>query len=483
MRHAHAAARRAALGALAALAACGAAPPAPSPPPVDVEVPARFAGAADTAGAAPTPPLRVDWWTSFGDERLDALVLAALEHNQDLRAALARLEEAAAAHRITAGERWPEVDAALDAQRSRRLFLGFPFGGGGVPSSTTTTFGLSLSVRWELDVWGRVRAAESAALADVQAAQADFAAAQVSIAAQVCRAWFAAVEAKAQLELAEATVRAFRGTADDVRDRYRRGVRPALDVHFAETSLANAEAAVAERRDRVQRAQRALDVLAGRYPRGAAATPPQLPVELPPVPAALPGELLRRRPDLAAAERRLAAAGARVDSARAALYPRLALTGSAGTASEDLEDLADEDFRVWSIGANLLAPLFRGGALQANVERNQARAAEAAATYAGTVLRAFAEVEDVLSADGELAARQQATARAADHAGRARDLARQRYQAGLTDFLAVVDSQRQAFVAEASLLALARIRLENRIDLFLALGGGYGQDAPVEPSP
>jgi NodT family efflux transporter outer membrane factor (OMF) lipoprotein len=461
----------------ALLAACAASPPPTAPPP-DVALPERFGTEPGGSGA-----VRCDWWTTFGDERLDALVRAGLAHNHDLRAALARLEQAAATHRVAASERWPTADAGLDAQRARRLFLGFPFGGGGVPSSTTTTFGLSLSVRWELDLWGRVRSGESAALADVQAATADHAAAQLSLVGQICRAWFAAIEARAQLALAEATVRTFRGTADDVRDRYRRGVRPALDVHLAETDLANAQASVAERRERVQRAQRVLDVLVGRYPHGDAATPAGLPRELPALPAALPGELLRRRPDLAAAERRLAAAGARTDAARAALYPRLALTGSGGTTSEELEDLVDEDFRVWSIGANLLAPLFRGGALRADVARNEARAAEAAAAYGGIVLRAFAEVENVLAAEADLRARHEAIARAADHATRARDLARQRYQAGLTDFLAVADTQRQAFTADAAALTLARTRLENRIDLFLALGGGYAQDDPGAITP
>jgi multidrug efflux system outer membrane protein len=460
------------------LAACGSAPPTTAPP-ADVDVPAAFTTAVATDASA---ALREDWWTAFGDDDLSAIVFRGLDHNHDLRAALARFEAAMAAHGVAAGAAWPEVDGSLDAQRARRLFLGFPFGGGGVPSSTTTTFGLSLAVRWELDVWGRVRAGESAAIADVEAAAADVAAAQQSLAAQLCRTWFATIEATEQLALASATAATWRGTAEDVRDRYRRGVRPALDVHVAATNLANAEAAVTSRREQLQRVRRQLEVLAGAYPRGAQSTPTRLPTALPPIPAALPGELLQRRPDLVAAERRLAAAGCRVDAARAALWPRLALTASGGTASEDLGDLVDEDFHVWSIGANLLAPLFRGGALRADVARNQARLDEAVAAYGSAMLRAFAEVEDVLATEQQLVARAEHVAAAATHAQAAADLARERYQAGLADFLAVADSQRQAFLAGSARIALDRQRLENRVDLFLALGGGYRR-APAGGEP
>ena len=346
-----------------------------------------------------------------------------------------------------------------------------------MPRTTVTPSQLSLSVRWELDLWGRLRSLDQAALADQQALLHDLAAARLSLAGQVCRAYFTAVEARQQLVLAERTVAAFAATLEDVRDRFRRGVRPALDVHLAATNLANAEASVAQRREALQRALRQIDVLVGRYPSGLATAAPELPTTPATPPAGLPGELLQRRPDLLAAERRVAAAGGRVAAARAALYPRLSLTASGGTTSLDLEDLVDDDFRFWSFGGNLLAPLFRGGALRAEVRQRDAQRREAFAAYGDAVLRAFAEVEDVLATDGELRQRRTALARAADHAVRALELARERWQLGLTDFLAVADGQRQAFQAQSALIAADRLRLENRIDLFLALGGGY------EPEP
>jgi NodT family efflux transporter outer membrane factor (OMF) lipoprotein len=456
-------------------AACGTAPPPPSAP-VDVPVPPQFTTPAPTDGSE----LRDAWWTSFGDRDLDALVAQALEHNHDLRAAAARLGAATAARSSVAGALWPEVDAGFDAQRARRLFLGFPFGSGGVPSSTATTFGLSLAVRWELDVWGRLRAGDAAAVADVEAALADAAGARQSLAAQVCRAWFQAIEAEQQLALARATAATWRATADDVRERYRAGVRPALDVRLAAANLATAEAQAAEREDLALRIRRRLDVLVGGYPSADRSVPAALGADLPTIPAALPSGLLQRRPDLVAAERRLAAAGCRVDAARAALWPRLSLTASGGTASQELADLVDGDFRVFSIGANLLAPLFRGGALRAEVARSEARAEEAAAAYAGAVLRAFAEVEDLLAGDQHLADRQRSLTDAAAHARAAADLARARYQAGLVDFLTVADSQRQAFLAESARLLVERLRRENRVDLFLSLGGGFRRPPPGE---
>jgi outer membrane protein TolC len=224
-----------------------------------------------------------------------------------------------------------------------------------------------------------------------------------------------------------------------------------------------------------------IDVLVGRYPDARSEGPAQLPLDLAAPPAGLPSELLLRRPDLVAAERRVAAAGCRVDAARAALYPRLSLTASGGTQSLDLEDIVDTDFRLWSIGANLFEPLFRGGALQAEVARQQALRAEVFATYAGTVLQAFAEVENILVAEVELRNQSERLAAAARHAIAARDLARERWQFGLTDFLAVADGQRQAFQAEAAHITVERQRIDNRIDLFLALGGGFGASASTEP--
>lgn len=457
------------------LVACAGDPPPRIDDELQLAVPDNWSTANEDTNES-TQAMRVDWWREFGDERLDELIAVGLANNPNLQASIARFEAASAAQTIAGAPLLPEVDATFNADRARRLFLGFPFGSGGVPSTTVTTYGLSLGVRWELDVWGRLRSADSAALADQQAAVHDLQAAQLSLAGQICRAWFAAIEARQQLDLAEATAAAFEETLNDVRDRFRRGVRPALEVHQAATNLANANANTALRREALQRALRQIDTLVGRYPDGRVQIAERLPQELPEVPAGLPSQLLQRRPDLRAAERRVAAAGCRVDAAEAALYPQFALTASGGTQSLDLEDLVDSDFRVWSIGGNLLQPLFRGGALRAEVRRQQAVRAEAFANYGNAVLSAFGEVENILVTDAELKNRGTALADAASHATEARDLARERWQLGLTDFLTVADGQRQAFQAQSSRLTVARQRIDNRIDLLLALGGGFAME-------
>ncbi|MCR9245211.1 MAG: efflux transporter outer membrane subunit [bacterium] len=460
-----------------ALVGCQATSPPPAQVDLEIDVPPEYSTTPIGADpAAESATLADGWWREFGDPMLDSIIERALTDNRDLRAAAARVEAAAASRTIAGAGALPTVDFGTDANRARRIFVGFPFGGGGVPSATATTYGLSLNLRWELDVWGRVAAAESAAIADLEAAAVDEQAARLSLVGQVCKAYFAAIEARQQLALARATATAFRATADDVGDRYRRGVRPATDVWLATTNLSTAEASIARRERQLQVAIRQLEVLAGSYPAGRAAIAGDLPAAMPAIPAALPGELLQRRPDLAAAERRLAAAGCRVDAARAALYPRLSLTASGGTTSDDLEDLIDHDFRVWSVGANLLQPLFQGGALQADVRRGEALAAEAVASYGSTVLRAFAEVENALAAESLLAREATSTTTAAERSRATYELARERWQLGLADFLLVADGQRQSFQAESQRLLVTRQRLDNRIDLVLALGGGYGAE-------
>jgi len=465
---------------LAGLAACAGDPPPPVNDDLGIAVPEDWTAQPPDEKVRPDDPaVPVNWWLEFGDERLASLIEIGLTNNQNLRASMARLEAASAAQTIAGAPLLPELDLGLQADRSKRIFLGFPFGGGSAPSSTVTTYGLSLAVRWEVDVWGRLRAADSAALADQQAALEDLRGAQLSLTAQICRAWFAAIETNQQLELASATAEAFAKTHADVLDRFRRGVRPALEVHQAATNLADARASIARRRDLHSRAMRRLDVLIGRYPTGALSIADDLPAKLPEIPVGLPSEILRRRPDLRAAERRVAAAGCRVEAAQAALYPRLALTASGGTQTLELEDLVDTDFRIWSVGANLLEPLFRGGALRAEVRRQQAQRAEAFANYGNTVLTAFAEVEDILNSKSQLVIERDGLVDAARHARYARDLARERWQLGLTDFLSVADGQRRAFLTESARLQVDLQLIQNRIDLLLALGGSF-DDASSE---
>jgi len=415
------------------------------------------------------------WWTGFGDPALTAAIVEGLAHNYDLQAAVARLDAAAAQATIAGADLVPTVSGGLSGARNRVNFIGLPIPGaaGGVLSSTTSSYGVSLDLSWELDLWGRVRSGHSAALADFEASAADLAAARLSLVGQVSKAWFATVEAREQLDLAVATVESYTATLADVEQLYARGTRDAFDVRLARLNLASAEANRDARREQQERARRQLELLLGRYPAGAMAPGRAFPDTYAAVPAGIPSAVLRRRPDLRAAERRLAASGARVDEAVAALFPRLSLTASGGTSSDSLADVLDTDLRVWSLAGNLLAPLFEGGRLRAAVQLSEAQLREATADYSGAVLRALSEVETSLAVERHLALQEASRRAAAEHAVEALSLAQDRYDRGIADFLSVADSQRQALAQRSQLLTVQRQRLEARIDLFLALGGGF----------
>jgi NodT family efflux transporter outer membrane factor (OMF) lipoprotein len=434
-----------------------------------LDVPERWA-----AGATPSGPPEPEWWKSFGDPKLDALVDEAARRNFTLQAAAARIGSAIALARIAGADRLPQLGAGGQATRQKQVFVGLEIPGfDGVLTSTTTTLGLSLDVTWEIDLWGRVRSAQSAALADVQAEEADYRGARLSLEGQVAKTYFAAVESRRQIELSRRALESYRTTTSRIQDRFQRGLRPALDVALARTAETAAEAALRAREEEHAAASRQLDVLAGRYPSGKTSLAEALPELPPPIPAGLPSELVTRRPDLASAERRLAAAGLRVAEARAALYPRLSLTGSGGQTSNELKDLLDGDFTVWRVGANLLQPLFQGGRLRANVDLARARSEEVLALYAAQALRAFGEVESALAAEAIVAAREAALRQGLADARNALDQAERRYLAGLTDLLTLQESQRRLYEIESQIFAVARRRLETRVNLHLALGGGF----------
>ncbi len=447
---------------------------------LDVVMPDSWTARADL-GDAPD----FAWWADFDDPALDNVVRVAFEQNYDLQAAAARLEQAAADSRIAGAGLQPTVQAGLNGSRRKQNFIGFPIPGSEdrVLSTVFANFGVSLDVAWEADLWGRLGSGARAALADLQTRAADLRGAQLSIAGQTVKTWFAIAEAQQQVQLAAASVASFRTTADQVRERFEQGLRPSLDVRLARSNLANAEALQAQRRQQLDASARQIDVLLGRYAAGTVPAPSTLPETPPVIPGGLPAELVSRRPDLVAAERRVAAARQRLHVARVELYPRLSLTGSTGTATSALADLIDGDFGVWSLVGNLLQPVFQGGRLRAGVDRADARAAEELATYANTALQAFAEVETALAAEAFLAERERHLKTAVEQSRAAESLATERYRTGLDDYVTVLESQRLALQTEGDLIAARRQRLENRVDLYLALGGGFDRMAsPVVAS-
>jgi len=439
---------------------------------VDVGAPAQW-----QATRAAQKGVDRNWLRTVGGRELTTLVGEALNANPDLKAAAARVERASAEARIAGAGRQPSLDIGGSAQRSEQKFVGFPFGGGGVPGSLSDNFGVSLNAAWELDVWGRMRAGQRAAIADLQAEAADFESARVSLAAQVAKAWLALAEANEQVTLAEEAMEARRILAIAVRERFDRAITDdggsAAQVRLTEAEVASGQAMLAQRRQERDRVIRQLELLLGRYPSGKLIAAAKLPAAPGEVPAGLPSELLLRRPDVLAAERRLAAEGGRKRQAQLARFPSIQLTGSLGTTTDSLRNILNSDFGVWSLGGSLTQPIFQGGRIAGEIEKSSALERIAVADLQRVVLRAFGEVEQSLAAETFLRERAAATARAAKLAGDASQRADEEFTAGTGDVLTLIETRKQQIDTASQLAAIRRLRLDQRVDLHLALGGDF----------
>ena len=453
------------------------------------------------AFAAGGVPAQADdqWWKRFGDEQLVRLIDEAVSESPQVGQALARVEQAWAQGRIERAAQLPQVSASANASRSRQTLGGLgPIGAiPGVPDGDeaasgfiTENYALSVDVSWQTDLFGAIRARSAAAREDFLASEANLRAARQAIAAQTAQTYFNLVEARAQVSLSQEVVKTFGEIARQVGNRADVGIAPPNDKLLAISNLESAVAGWQQREEAVERLTRQLEIVLRDYPEGSLPTPAVLPVVPAAPPVGLPVELLTRRPDVAAAEFNLRAAGYRTAAAQRSLLPALSLTGSAGTASDALGDLLDGDFLIWSIAGGLLQPIFQGGRLRAQVRLAEGQRKEAVELYADTLLTALSEVETALAVDGELAAREAALARAADASQSSVDVSFNRYRAGIDPFLTVLQSQQGALDARSAVIATRRARLENRIALHLALGGGFGTpattpafvgDGPAEP--
>jgi multidrug efflux system outer membrane protein len=413
-----------------------------------------------TAGSASAEAAVDNWLVTFRDDQLSAAVAEAIANNADLQVGAARVEQAIHFARLAGAKLYPSVDLLAR-------------GGGKMSGDNSGLQGAVLSLTWEVDLWGRVRYGRAAAAADAASAQADFEYARQSIAATVARSWFLATEAALQADVARATIRDGEDLVRLAETRSRVGVGNDEDVFVARASVGTSRDVLREiELGRVQ-AIRALELLLGRYPAGAAAVTAQLPGQPEAVPAGLPSQLLERRPDVVAAERRVAAAFNRVHEAKAARLPAIALTSGVSAISSDLFVLQSRDNPIWNLGANLLAPIFQGGALKAQVDIRTAEQKQAVAAYAAVGLRAFGEVENALSAEIAAREREKILAETLADNQRAFDVVQTQFKVGSTDLRFV--TQRQ-LALNATRSALVRVQAEQRVqrvNLHLALGGSF----------
>jgi NodT family efflux transporter outer membrane factor (OMF) lipoprotein len=406
-----------------------------------------------------------EWVQTFNDAQLSMLVDEALLNNLDLEAAAARVE----------------VAQGLILQARSLLFpqISLAAGGGvvGRDGGTKDRSGFVGEVSWELDLWGRVRAKAASAEAAREAADADLLYARQSLAATVATLWYQTIATERLRVTAAQSAMVHDDLLRVVRTKHRVGKVSQQDV-----ALAGADRDRALHQERVyatseQQVVRGLEIVVGRYPRAELALAADLPGLPPPVPAGLPSELLERRPDLIAAERRVAAAFHQIQVAKAARLPRVALTGSGGRSTSELLRLANVGAGFWTVFANFLAPIFTGGALQAQLDIATAEQQAALALYGQTALRAFGEVETALASEQLLADQQTYLERVFAQDSEALRLGRVRYDVGATDLFDVLQLQTRQLDTSFELIGVRADRLANRVALHLALGGGFAPPA------
>jgi NodT family efflux transporter outer membrane factor (OMF) lipoprotein len=413
-----------------------------------------------TAAGAGTGAVADNWLSSFHDDQLSHAVSEALAYNGDLRVAAARVEQALLYARLAGAKLYPSVDILAR-------------GGGKMSGDNSGLQGAALTVSWELDLWGRVRYGRAAASADAASAQADFEYARQSLASLVAKSWFLATEAGLQSEVARATIRDGDELVRLAEARSKVGVGNDEDIFVARASVGTSRDVLRQIELGREQAVRALELLLGRYPASAASITAQLPGQPDAVPGGLPSELLERRPDVIAAERRVAAAFNRVHEAKAARLPAIALTTGVSSVSSDLFVLQSRDNPVWNFGANLLAPVFRGGALKTQVEIRTAEQKQAIAAYASVGLRAFGEVENALSAEIAAREREQILVQTLADSQRALEVVRTQYKVGSTDLRYVTQRQLALNTTQSALVRVQAEQRVQRVNLHLALGGSF----------
>ena len=436
----------------------------------------RAMDAAEQQSLANTP-----WWELFQDEELLRLIEIALAENQDLKIAVERIEEARAFYGFQRADLYPKVDLQASASRVRETENGIPALSG--VDTEDSLFAVAGTVFWELDFFGRVRRASEAELALYYAAEDARRAVVLTLVSDVARAYVELRDLDRRLAISRRTLESRVAYVALARDRFEGGLTSELDLRQAEAEMHRTESLVHDFERLMTQKENELSALLGRnpgdVPRGqelAGLAPP------PAVPPGLPAELLERRPDVRQAEEQLVSANARIGEAKALLYPSIALTGAFGWQSTELDDLLDSPSQSWSIGANLLQPLFNSGQNRRRVEVAESQMRQALYAYERSVLLAFREVEDALVGLRQSGLRRGSEGSRVVAERTVLELAELRYRGGVAAYLEVLDAQRSLFDAELEESTARRDELVAFIQLYKALGGGWSEKASEAPA-
>ncbi|WP_213909031.1 efflux transporter outer membrane subunit [Stutzerimonas nitrititolerans] len=442
---------------LASLAGCM---PPHQPPPTEAAFTPPDSWRAEGVRAS---EISAHWWQSFGDAQLTALVEAALAHNSDVLIAASRVEQAREQIRLSHAALLPNLDAVLGAQRTRELSV--------LGITHTTAVQPSLQLSYEVDIWGRLRRLREAATLQYQASEAERDAVRLAVASTTARAYVSLLSLDRQLHVTRETLESRRQALRVAEDRASLGYTSQLELTQAQSEYEATAQLLPQLQQAIREQEHAVRLLSGALPGAVQRGAGLFAIEPPAVPGVLPSELLRRRPDIHQAELLLAASDLNLQAQRDRFLPQVQVSASLGRLFVNSRDY--DPVRVWDIGASVLAPIFDAGRLEAGVNIAVAQRDQAAFAYRAAALEAFGEVENSLSAEGNL--RQQIERIEARRAvlERSLTLAEDRYRAGYSSYLETLDAQRNLFNTELTAVQLRERQLNALIDLYQVLGGGW----------
>jgi len=415
------------------------------------------------------------WWSVFSDDALHELIRIALTNNYDLRIAVTRVEQARAIAEQSQAAFFPQVTYEAQAERGKNAANGFPNGNG----KTAGIYALTANASWEVDLWGRIRRLNESARAQYLASREAQRDVRISIISQTAQAYFQLLALDADLQIAREATNAFGESLRIFSDRLRHGVASRLETSAAKAARATAAAQIPDLERQIALQENLINVLLGKYTAPVQRNDSSLEkLSLPDVPAGLPSALLERRPDVRLAEQQLRSANAQVGVAIANFFPQLSLTGLFGRVSPELTAITAGGANAWSWAANLTGPIFQGGAYAAQLHQTKAARQQYWLQYQQAVLNGFREVSDALLARQYLAQARIEDERAVAAYREAVQVVIQRYREGQSSYYEVLQEQQQLFPAEDALVQTGLNQFLAVIQLYRALGGGWGQQPP-----
>ena len=430
-----------------------------------------------------------DWWESFEDSLFNDVLSDFNKSSPDLKTISSRMNVAKQILKINKASRLPSFSLGMNGTSRKQNLTAFGlsddfFGGGpdssqsndsgsGVTSFSSSNFGLNLTMQWELDVWGKLFNRGRGASSEYQSAYYDLSFLSFSMRIQLAKLYFSTVESLEQYELSKETYNSVSELADMVSARYDKGLRSSLDLRLTKSSVASSKAQMEIRKQAYLVLVRRLESMLGKYPSGKYVVNSELASKLPSIAIGIPSEILNRRPDIKSSLAKLQAASHKKSESISSLLPSFILTSSTGNSSNDLNDVLNEDYQIWSQGLTVGLPLFQGGSIRANKNIAEENLNIAKQNLIKTIINAYSEVEQTLFAENSNDILLDAYENAAEQAEAAYKLSRERYDSGLVDLIAVMDSQQRWFLSRSQVLTAKKNKIDTRLNLLLAFGGNF----------